>query len=254
MTLSTETQTTEQHDAQGTALAWAVEKQIEANVSYMLDGRWTSLRTVFVRADAEQGVFQLAVNRTPAGDSTSQTMPAIGEQVGISFRRGHKKCLFVTPILTVQSGVGPDNAQTELLVLRTPKGMRSLQRRAYQRVVVPEGVFVAAKIWEGGVPVDGAVAWPVCSGRVANISMGGVLIETRVDQNPRLSSGEVVGVEITTRPGASLMLDGMYRHCMVDGEQRLGLGFHFPAIEHELPGRSSITDLAEFVAKVRAMQ
>ncbi|MBX3395148.1 MAG: PilZ domain-containing protein [Phycisphaerae bacterium] len=240
-------------DSQTAVLNWAVEKQVEANISFAMEGRWVSLRSVFRRFDAGNGIIQVVIEED-APESGENRFPGTGEQVGVSFRRGHKKCLFLTHVVTAQPEKNADGRTNVGVVLRLPSQVRAIQRRAYQRVIVPENTFVAAKIWEGGVPTEGAVAWPVCSGRVANISMGGVLIETRADQNPRLSSGEVVGVEITTRPGESLLLDGMYRHCVMDGQRRLGLGFHFAGIEHELPGRATIQQLSDFVARVRAMR
>lgn len=245
---------TAESDAQAAILQWAVEREVEANLSVASGGRWMSLRTHFMRFDPAQGIIQVAVDAPEEGSSPSPGLPPQGERVGVSFRRGHKKCLFVSTLIMSQSECGKDGIKRDTLVLRVPRQVRSIQRRAFQRVIVPEGVFIAAKIWEGGIPEEGSMSFPVCSGRVANVSMGGVLVETRVDQNPRLSSGEVVGVEIAPRPGESIVLDGMYRHCVTDGRNRLGLGFHFPGIEHELPGRASITQLSDFIARVRSMQ
>lgn len=241
-------------ESHSTVLNWAVDKQVEANVSFSNESRWHNLRTNFRRFDPEQGIMQVVVANGSNGEPQSVPMPSTGEQVGVSFRRGHKKCLFLSTLMMVQAERDADGSNIETLVLRLPKQVRAIQRRAFQRVIVPEGIFIAAKIWEGGLPGSGSDSWPICSGRVSNISMGGVLVETRIDQNPRLTSGEVVGVEITTRPGEAILLDGMYRHCVMDGQQRLGLGFHFPGIEHELPGRATIAQLSDFVARVRAMQ
>jgi len=138
------------------------------------------------------------------------------------------------------------------LVLRTPAEIRELQRRVYQRLVIPQESFIAIKIWEGGVPLEGGVAWPLCSGRVANVSVGGVLVDVRVDQNPRLHSGDIVGVEITTRPGSpSICVDAQYRHCVMTGEDRLGLGFQFVGLEHDQAGHSSVLEVAEYVRSLR---
>ena len=241
-----------QIQVQDEVLLWAVEKRVEASVSFSRDAQWITLRTNFLRYDAAQGVLQIEVCRAEADSAASLALPNPGDKIGVSFRRGHKKCLFVSTLMMIQpTGETGDCGQT--LVLRVPKQLRSVQRRAYQRIVVPEGVFIAAKIWEGGVPVRDSMAWPICSGRLANISMGGALIESRVDQNPRLSSGEIVGIEIMLKPGMALVFDGMFRHCVATGNCRIGLGFHFPALEHELPGRSTIDELSSFISRVRAM-
>ncbi|HWL93394.1 MAG TPA: hypothetical protein VNT79_07650 [Phycisphaerae bacterium] len=250
MTIGNANIPTAEADALEAVLRWAVEKRIEANVSYSEGARWISLRTNFLQYDSENNILQLAVLREGRETGPSGSLPGPGHSVGISFRRGHRKCLFLSTLLLVQ----PGNGDSETLIVRVPKQVRSVQRRAYQRVVVPEGHFVAAKIWEGGAPQKGAVAWPVCSGKLINISMGGALVEARVDQNPRLSSGEIVGIEITARPGVSLLFDGMFRHSVASGACHLGLGFHFPALEHETPGRSSISDLSEFINRVRGMR
>lgn len=232
------------------ALEWAAEHKPDVTISRATDGGWEHLRSRFVALDAQNGVLKI----TYPMSSSSGPPPEIatGEELGISFRRGHKKCLFVSPVaMRCREPHGPDEA-ADTLVLRAPKEVRELQRRVYQRLVIPQESFIAVKIWEGGVPQQGAVAWPLCSGRVVNVSVGGILVDVRVDQNPRLCAGDVVGVEITTRPGSPpICLDGQYRHCVMAGEDRLGLGFQFVGLEHDREGRSSVLEVAEFVRGLR---
>lgn len=236
--------------ASSSALEWAAEHKPDVTISRATENGWEHLRSRFVALDAQNGVLKI----TYPMSSSSGPPPEIatGEELGISFRRGHKKCLFVCPVAMRCREPDEQGEATETLVLRAPKEVRELQRRVYQRLVIPQESFIAVKIWEGGVPVNGGVAWPLCSGRVANVSVGGILVDVRVDQNPRLCAGDVVGVEITTRPGSpAICLDGQYRHCVITGEDRLGLGFQFVGLEHDIEGRSSVLEVAEFVRCLR---
>jgi hypothetical protein len=83
---------------------------------------------------------------------------------------------------------------------------------------------------------------------VSNISVGGVMVDIRADQNPRLCVGDLVGLEITVVQGRKpMLLEGQYRHCTLTGPDRIGLGMQLLGLEHEVPGRASITDVAELV-------
>lgn len=239
-----------QSTGQDSLLQWGAEKQADVVASHAVDGGWVHLRSRFIRFDEEQRLVQIAYPQ--AGEGQAPPEIAVGEALGISFRRGHKKCIFVSSVVLRREETVEGGRRIDTLLLKAPREIRSLQRRAYQRVTIPQGRFIAVKLWEGGVPGRDAVAWPLCAGRVANISVGGVLVDIRADQNPRLRVGDIVGVEITTRPGSPpLSVDGQYRHCVMEGDDRLGLGFQFLALEHEIPGRSAITDVADFVRNLR---
>ncbi|MCG8406832.1 MAG: PilZ domain-containing protein [Phycisphaerales bacterium] len=239
--------------AQRSILEWAVEKRADIMVSCATDEGWINLRSQFIRFDPEQGLLQITYPMAP--DLGAPPELTVGMALGISFRRSHKKCLFVSPIVMRRVESDENGDQRDTLILRTPEQMRELQRRAYQRVTIPSDHFIAVKLWEGGVPDPQAVAWPLCSGRVANMSMGGVLMDIRADQNPRLRVGDVVGIEITVRTSSQpIVVEGRYRHCVMHGKDRLGLGFQFLGLEHEVEGRSSIMEVAEFVRNVRLLR
>ena len=220
-------------------LAWAAERHVDVNVTQCVDGSWQTFRAVFAKFDAEANTIVL---QELSDKESGETAPQSDLTVGVAFRRGHKKCLFTTTI------AGQDG---DTLLLREPESVRAVQRRAYQRVNIPTHRFIPVKIWEGGLPNSGEVCFPVCSGRVANISMGGVLVDIRADQNPRLQDGDMVGVEIIRRPDVRpLLLDGQFRHC-VNENDRVSLGLQFLGLEHDLPGRSSLSEVAEYVRGVR---
>ena len=104
--------------------------------------------------------------------------------MGVSFRRGHKKCILVGQVVLRRSENGDNNQPIDTLLVRANEGLRELQRRVYQRLAVPRDRFIAVKLWEGGIPTPGEPSWPLCAGRLANVSVGGILVEVPADQNP----------------------------------------------------------------------
>lgn len=227
-------------------LQWAAERRILLAASLSLDGRWSNLRAQFYRYDSAQRIAQITFPIAAEGAAPAE-IPS-GEKIGISFRRGHKKCIFVGQVVMRKVETDPDGGVMDTLLLRVSEGMRELQRRVYRRVTVPHDRFIAVKVWEGGTPSAEQPCWPLCSGRLGNISVGGLLLEIRADQNPRLTVGDHVGVEITANVGRpALLVEAQYRHCCLLAPDRLGLGLQFIGLEHDLPGRSPIEYIADFV-------
>jgi hypothetical protein len=237
-----EVSTVAQHSS---ILAWAIERQVPITVSLQAQDRWCVLKSRFLRQDARNGVLQIV---QPLGPGASHPEIVMGQTLGVSFRRGHKKCVFTTTAVMRQSERLGDGEVTDTLLVRFPTQLRELQRRAYQRVQCPPNRFIAVKMWEGVLGGNAEPSWPLCAGRVGNASMGGIQVDVRADQNPRLSIGDVVGLEITVSPGkAPLVVEAQYRHCSMIAPGRLGLGLQFIGLEHEQPGRSSIGEVAEFI-------
>ncbi|RIK65726.1 MAG: hypothetical protein DCC65_12015 [Planctomycetota bacterium] len=232
-------------------LTWAAERQAPVTASLISEGRWCNLRSHVIRYDGQAHVLQIVYPIST--DTMAPPEITAGEELGLSLRRGHKKCVFVCQVLMRRLDKGGDGQALDTLVVRAPRQMRELQRRVYQRVIIPEERFIATRLWQGGLPSPGEPCWPICSGRVANMSLGGMLMDIRADQNPRLGVGDVVGVEITHMPGREpLMAEAQYRHCVMTGADRIGIGLQFVGLEHERPGRTGISELAEFVRSLRA--
>lgn len=232
-------------------LAWAAERQSPISASLLTEGRWCILRSQLMQYDPAGHALKILYPFV--AEEGRQPEITIGQELGISLRRGHKKCVFVCRVLMRQSDHSDSGQRVDCLILRAPRQMRELQRRVYQRVIIPEDRFVAVRLWQGSLPSQGEPCWPICSGRAANISLGGVLVDIRSEQNPRLGVGELVGVEITHMPSKPpLALEAQYRHCLMTGPERMGLGLQFLGLEHDRPNRTSIAELAGFVRGLRA--
>ncbi|MCB9857619.1 MAG: PilZ domain-containing protein [Phycisphaerales bacterium] len=227
---------------------WAAEKLVDLVITQAVEGEWASFRSKLLGYDQKSGAILIA-RPEPANEGQRVDVSRDAE-LGVAFRRGHKKCLFVSRVSEDLSAVA--DAVPGTLVLAPPTDVRSVQRRAYQRVVIPSHRFIAAKIWDGGLPGDNGVSYPVSSGRVSNVSVGGVMVDVRSDQNPRLQVGDLVGIEVTQRPGMRpLLVEAQYRHCVMHSDDRLGLGFQFVGLEHDLPGRSTLEEVKLFASAVR---
>lgn len=234
--------------SQRSILLWAIRRRVPATISILVEGSWHNYRSQLLGLE---GNLLRVTYPTPVGDAPVVEITP-GEQMGVSFRRGHKKCLFVSSAVLRQSEDDGSGERLDALVLRVPEEMRELQRRAYQRVIVPPDWLIAVKIWSGGLPLDGEPAVPICAGRISNISVGGVLVDIRADQNPRLGVGDIVGLEITPHPGRRpLLVEAQYRHCAAIGGDRIGLGLQLLGLEHNVPGRASIVEMASLVKQVQ---
>jgi len=234
------------------SLTWAAQRQSPVSVSLMTEGGWHSLRSNLLRYDPQQGILQIIY---PIALTTMAPPEMnVGQELGISLRRGHKKCVFVCRIVLRRLDRTDDDKPVDTLLLRALEEVRELQRRVYQRVIIPRERVIPCKLWQNGLPNREAMAWPLCTGHLANVSLGGVLLDIAGDQNPRLSVGDLVGVEIKPQSEAkTLQVEAMYRHCLVSGPMRIGLGLQFIGLEHDRPGRSSISELADFVKWARRL-
>ena len=237
-------------DAQRSILHWAAERGVMITLSLLGEGGWCNLRSQLIRLDSEQSLLQI-LYPIGCGDAPPSEI-ATGDEFGVAFRRGHKKCIFVSKVVLRRSDRTADGETVDTLLIQVPHQICELQRRVYQRANVPPDRFIAVKVWQGGVPSPSKPSWPLCAGRIGNISAGGALVDIRSDQNPRLSVGDIVGLEITTTQGRKPMLiDAQYRHCTVTEPGRIGLGMQFLGLEHERPDRAAITEVADFVKSVQ---
>ncbi|NOT01305.1 MAG: flagellar brake protein [Phycisphaerales bacterium] len=229
---------------------------------------WKTYVSRFVGANKDGTVVWIdaPMNDAAGGSPTLR----VGEQVGISFRRGRCKCLFTTTVtdadgLQPQDGSaavpggtdGADGRDAEAVAIRWPENLQEMQRRVYQRVTPPHGHVVNVTVYphcltDGPVQAAGVVprGGVLSEGRLANLSAGGLC--TSATEKPPFRDGDLVIIRFSPRPGGEpLQLDSRVRHVMAAPGNRWSVGFQFVGLETTTTGQCRLAELATIVSAFR---
>lgn len=222
---------------------WAVGRRESATVTLKRDGDWIAARSSFLWFDEAGNTLALLYPTIP----TAPTPPeiAVGEQVGVSFRRGHKKCVFTTTVVARRNS--DDGAP--MLMVSAPTVMHEYQRRAYQRAVVPPDQSIAVRILAAS---DRA---PIGTGRLCDLSAGGTMIEVEPPLHARMRVSEAVRLELAVDPSTPpLCVEGVCRHVSARPSGRIGFGVQFRGLEATSQGQAALEMIATLVRAIRKPQ
>jgi hypothetical protein len=228
------------------AILEAVEKQTPAVVTVPLANRWVTVKARISKADPADGVLALA-NPFP---EEGQPMPALtpGHCVTLSFRRGHRKCMGTCVVVTMNEQL-PDEA----IVLRWPGELLAVQRRAYFRADVPQGMVVQARLWSGGRAKRRLVAiskWPSVVGQLTDCSAGGLRLELDAANDPQYQVGDPVAVEFSPlKEVGQVCLDANFRYRLPLPSGKVALGLQFVGLESSAAGRQMLLVLGQVSAE-----
>ncbi len=187
------------------------------------------------------------------------TPVARGELVGVSFRRGHKKCLFGSVIEDVQE-------YPQAVVVTWPEQVQELQRRVYHRSAPPRGTTVDLRYWPADEPgraagfsPRGTLPGKTCAAgagppddayhaTLKDLSVGGLRIETRAC--PALHLGQTVVCHFAHKRGAPpLTVEATLRHRQREPNGSESLGLQFVGLETTPARQKRLVRLAKIVAE-----
>ena len=238
-------------------LATAIEKAMICVLTRRTQDGWQTFKSKLL-ADPYDGERLLIETPRAHGNGADITFTN-GERFGVTFRRGHKKCMFASAI--VSQGIGSfevGEAEIPYIELQWPEMLQELQRRAYYRVS-PTGRAVRVRFWAGGVIAranaeSDSQSSGVVTGILQDISAGGMRVCTTDVAPDDFTDGEPVGCAFTPKPrGETLILDAVFRHYQpTSGGASIGLQFvGFEATER---GRDMLAKLARVVTDYQRRQ
>jgi c-di-GMP-binding flagellar brake protein YcgR len=225
----------------------AVRERALAVLSLRCAQDWRMFKSRFLECDMNQSFFVLdyqAVNE--------QALPELwpGQCVGVSFRSRNRKVLFAT-VVEARGHYMLENGSVPAVRYRWPQAITELQRRAYYRTPVPEGMVLLATLWRGGLAGRAAVqagSSQLVSGTLANISCGGALVRLNQPVAIDWSEGELLGLEMQLgdhkRP---VLLDAYFRGLRQDEANQSGAALQFIGLELSVDGRLVLQRLANVV-------
>jgi hypothetical protein len=181
------------------------DENIPIFVSYLSARKWQIARAKIT--DVAQRCFKVKI--TPQ----RVTMPVMlqpGQTVGISFKYGFESAVsgarfvFGAEVVAVESA---DIGQACLgsVSLSMPAEVEVIQRRSFDRIMTPEKMDVAVSVWSrnflgggGETPaVEVSQSW---TGRLVDISAGGLAVAISLSQGPVLETGQFVSLKFAPLP------------------------------------------------------
>lgn len=200
---------------------------------------WQTFKGVFLsRCEASQ-TFRTALKHAADRPSNPDARP--GDQVGVTYRVGNRKCMFSSPLVSlVWHATGGD------VVLGWPDKVHHLRRRCFDRAAPPRGKAVTVRLTDGAAASSSAPP-EVREGRLLDISVGGLRLAV-VDVRP-FELGATYRCAFTACPGwDETLFDAIVRHCGRDDNGQPVLGLQIVGLE-TLPDSSQAMDrLARAVA------
>ena len=212
---------------------------------------WQVFNSRFVGGAPSARVFQ--VEAPVALTEHDAELPGRGNALGVTFRFGHKKCMFSTILESV--AVDGDEG---VAALRWPDRLQQLGRRAYERARPPKDVIIAVRFWRtdatrgeaaSGIsssPRKGSEDRAVCHGQLENLSAGGMRV--RVAAPNQIQVGDAYRCIFAPRPGKpSVILDAFVRHREAAHHGRMSVGFQFVGMESAPQSRRTLERLVRMV-------
>ncbi len=232
----------------------AIEEHALAVLTLQSGHQWHSFKSRFLERDAKSRFFVLdyqAADETPLPNLTP------GQYLGISFRQKSRKLLFATVVEAKGHFILDRQTTVPAVRYRWPDTITELQRRAYYRTPVHDGMTLLAHLWPGGRAARANAqnsALLVATGELSDISCGGALVRLHQPGPPNWTPDETLGVELQLPDGrAPVLLDALFRGVRSDESDLISAAIQFVGLELTVDGRLVLQRLANTVQRLHRL-
>lgn len=230
----------------------ALERQIPVTVTLLENGHWVNQYTRLVEIGPQRVLIEMPV--AAAAGQQHEFSPA--DKIGLSFKLKHHKYIVSGTVAGRQRHCGLDGVERGVLSVCKPSRMHRLQRRLYIRAVVPDGIIARASLWLGGreaEPAGVTPQTPVWSGRIMNLSLGGIQVTVSDSGVRLLETGDLLGVRMAFGAGQETVFgDLQLRHIAADGDNTI-LGLQLLGLEQTSDGRKAIAVLGRRITEFQRL-
>lgn len=222
----------------------AAQRRVPVTLTLQHQNRWVVFHTHALAVQGDK--FWVDMPAQTDGLEPAQCLP--GKPLGLSFVFSQHSRFLASTTVTVGKTRTVGGAQVIALAMEFPEEMRELERRTYLRVEIPSHHRVLAEIWPGGAsarPEHESPTQPIWRGRVFDMSLGGVQIQTTSSALRFFQPGDIVGMQIHfEKPGETIATDAHFRAGENIGVDHAMLGFQFTSLDSPEQGDSFMASLA----------
>ena len=218
----------------------AITRRCPLSLSCKVSDGWVPFRSRLLGASLESHHL---IIEYPTRDDASAFEFRGGEYLGISFRRGPRRCVFNTVVVGQCYYELSRGAEVPALRISWPQEVHELQRRMFYRAPVPEGRFVPVSLMR----VTGGGENPVesFSGQLLDVSLGGLSVAFERNRCPRWDYDTVVECSFAPSPSEQAIgACGRVRYIQPMGE-RYRVGVQFVGLEATRDGSAVLERLRQ---------
>lgn len=181
--------------------------------------------------------------REPGGVGGAGLAP--GREIGLTFRRGHKKCICCCTVERCESGGGG----VTRIGLRLPRQVQELQRRVFERTEPAKDcpIEVELRALPGGTSTSTGA---VIRGSLIDISAGGIRVRTSAAGKIEVGAGYLCSLR-SDAARMALTVEAVLRHAEAPVDGTASLGLQFIGLEASTQGYEKLLGLARFVKSLQ---
>ncbi len=185
----------------------------------------------------------LELPRPYGSDTPREFVP--GEELCVTFRLNSDKLICRSIVIRCGTETLADGIEAPAIRASRPEAAHLIQRRAFSRVSVPEGEMLRVGFAVGSSDVAAAPATPVWTGRVMDISAGGLRAAVNPGAAADLDEGTPVYACLAFgRAGRTIYTDAVVRH--VESRRRTTIiGLEFQSLTDSPEGRKTLRFICE---------
>ena len=229
-------------------LSTAIEKRIPLVLSIKTEDGWRTYKSQFLRAGQDDRYLVL---KYPT--ATDHPVPEIvpGQNVGVSFRRGHKKCMFNTITHERCHCAIDDKLVVPAFKLIAPTKMFELQRRMFYRTPVPQDHAIDVEVWRQS---DSSIAARK-AGHAVDLSAGGVSLEIDAADSPRWKTNTPLRCIIrpTWAPERAVEATAQFRHIETSDPSRVRHRQQYAGLEATETGRNTLQNILDLTMDLQRL-
>jgi c-di-GMP-binding flagellar brake protein YcgR len=232
------------------SLDLAVSRRFIVSLSLKNDDGWNSYKSRFLARDDQTGEL-IVEYPSPADQPIPEVAPL--QNIGVSFRRGHKKCLFNTTVRSRRNYSTENGAKTAALQLALPANVFELQRRVFYRTPIPDEMTIEVRIWPGSDDTRTAESAPY-RGTLLDLSAGGLSFILEGEDTPQWKVNTPITCWLS--PGAGeppIEAAAQFRHCEPDADDHMRVGLQFAGLEASKQGRATLQRILDLTMRLQAM-
>lgn len=229
-------------------LLWAIQERAHLRVTVRMGRDWSEMPSEFLAGDTLKTlcIKQFATPWPPR--------VLAGQLLPCSFRRGHRKYLFVSAVMD-ETQVERDGLAEKAYVLAWPEGVQQVQRRLYFRAAIPAEMNLVARIWPSVAAIDTVPKGqpPLQVGKLIDISAGGCQVELPTPEALVLDKSYLLEIQMP-RPEPPVLIQAQARRVQAlaySDQYRYGL--QFLSLDHSPRGQDTLLRLARFTNYLRTL-